>query len=112
MNRNKRYYNDGYEENSKLILEKLDKIDNDINSNPFTKLFKVKGKLFKYSLCTLLFTAIVMILLYILFIYLCYGGLFTWRNTFEILGNGFYWILGGLIYFSINQLFFKKGLLK
>lgn len=46
-------YKGGYNYDKRVILSKLDKIDNkinkiddDINLNPFTRLFKVKGKKF------------------------------------------------------------------
>lgn len=107
MNRNKRYYNESYKENSKLILEKLDKIDNDINSNPFTKLFRKNN--FKYIIMFLL-TCFVMLLFYICLIYLAYDGIFNVLNTFEILGNGFYWIFASIVYFGLNAIF--KGVKK
>lgn len=105
MNRNKRYYNESYKGNSKLILEKLDKIDNDINSNPFTKLFRKNN--FKY-IVTFIVTCIIMIGLYFCLIYLAYSNVYNIKNTFDILGNGFYWILASVFYWFISRLF-KKG---
>lgn len=104
-------YKGGYNYDKRVILSKLDKIDNkinkiddDLNSNPFTRLFRKHN--LRYIL-TFLLTCLIMVSFYVEIIYFIYDGIFNLKNTFEILGNGFYWILAGIIYFGIS--FLKKG---
>ena len=87
---------------------KLDKIDEDINSNPFTKLFKVKGKTFWKYFIALLITVLIMSYIYILWINWVYDWKFSLANTLEILGNGFYWIVAGMVYWFISRIFKKE----
>lgn len=89
---------------------KLNKIDEDINSNPFTKLFKVKGKTFWKYFVVLTLTIVLMVCIYILWINWIYNRQFNLANSLEILGNGFYWIVAGTCYFMIEFLYAKRGL--
>ena len=96
-----------------IKLDKLDKglnkIDEDINSNPFTKLFKVKGKTFiKYALI-LFVTILLMCGIYLVWVKLIYNWQFNLYITVEILGNGFYWIIAGIVYFGVDYLVLRKG---
>lgn len=84
-----------------LILAKLDKIDEDLNSNPFTKLFKVKGKTFWKYLIVLLITICLMLCIYLMWIKWVFDWQFNLANSLEILGNGFYWIIAGIMYWLV-----------
>lgn len=102
-------YKRGYNYDKRVILSKLDKIDNkinkiddDLNSNPFTRLFRKHN--LKYVLMFLL-TCLFMVSFYVVLIYWVYNGKFNFNNTFEILGNGFYWILAGIVYWLITRIF-------
>lgn len=92
---------------------KLNKIDEDINSNPFTKLFKVKGKTFWKYFIVLILTIILMSYIYMLWINWIYNRQFNLANTLEILGNGFYWIVAGVTYwlvlFNFERIFKNYG---
>lgn len=91
---------------------KLNKIDEDINSNPFTKLFKVKGIQFvKYALI-LFITILLMCGIYLAWVKLIYNWQFNLYITVEILGNGFYWIIAGIVYFGVDYLIIRKGWFK
>ena len=94
---------------AKINNERINKIDEDLNSNPFTKLFKVKGKVFWRYLLVLLVTIIIMIGVYLFWIKWVYDWNFNSINTVEILGNGFYWIIAGICYFMVEFLFTKRG---
>ena len=98
------------ENNIKLdkLDKELNKIDEDINSNPFTKLFKVKGKTFWKYFIALLITVLIMSYIYILWINWVYDWKFSLANTLEILGNGFYWIVAGMVYWFISRIFKKE----
>lgn len=105
------HYKRGYNYDKRVILSKLDKIDNkinkiddDLNSNPFTRLFRKHN--LKYVLMFFI-TCLIMVGIYVGLIYWVYKGVFDLKNTFEILGNGFYWILAGVFYFGTS--FLKKG---
>ena len=92
---------------------KLSKIDEDINSNPFTKLFKVKGKTFWKYFIVLILTIILMSYIYMLWINWIYNRQFNLANTLDILGNGFYWIVAGVTYwlvlFNFERIFKNYG---
>ena len=90
---------------------KLDKIDEDINSNPFTKLFKVKGIQFVKYFAVLLIAILVMSYIYMLWINWVYNREFNLANTLEILGNGFYWMMFGFTYWVILH-FYERLCLK
>lgn len=90
---------------------KLDKLDDDLNSNPFTILFKARGKQFLKYLLVLIITIAVMIGVYLLWVRWIYDWRFTKEGVVEILGNGFFWILASVAYFTINFLV-KGGILK
>ena len=100
-----------------IKLDKLDKglnkIDEDINSNPFTKLFKVKGKTFWKYFIVLILTIILMSYIYMLWINWIYNRQFNLANTLDILGNGFYWIVAGVTYwlvlFNFERIFKNYG---
>lgn len=109
-------YKGGYNYDKRVILSKLDKIDNkinkiddDINLNPFTRLFKVKGKKFFIYLFILILTVAFMILVYLLWTISLYNFQFTKESFVEILGNGFFWLIAGVCYFMINNIFSKLG---
>lgn len=95
---------------------KLDKLDDDLNSNPFTILFKTKGKEFGKYLLSFVFAIISMIGIYLLWIKWIYDWRFTSENFVEILGNGFFWLVAGIIYwfwsktimFFIERIKFKN----
>ena len=95
---------------AKINNERINKIDEDLNSNPFTKIFKSKTvkQLFRY-LISFLVTALVMILILVGLYFWVYQNENTMDRIFDILGNGFYWILAGLCYFGIDYLIAKKG---
>ena len=102
-------YKGGYNYDKRVILSKLDKIDNkinkiddDLNSNPFTRLFRKHN--LKYVFMFFI-TCLIMIGIYVGLIYWVYKGVFDLKNTFEILGNGFYWILAGIVYWLITRIF-------
>lgn len=100
-----------------IKLDKLDKglnkIDEDINSNPFTKLFKVKGKTFWKYFVVLMLTILLMLYIYMLWIKWIYNRQFNLANSLEILGNGFYWIVAGVTYwlvlFNFERIFKNYG---
>ena len=94
---------------AKINNEKINKIDEDLNSNPFTKLFKVKGKVFWRYLIVLLITVIIMIGVYLLWFKWVYDWNFNSKNTVEIFGNGLFWIIAGLFYFGVDYIISKKG---
>ena len=94
---------------AKINNERINKIDEDLNSNPFTKLFKVKGKVFWRYLIVLIISVIIMIGVYLLWFKWVYDWDFNSINTVEILGNGFYWIIAGVCYFMVEFLFTKRG---
>ena len=77
-------------------------IDDDLNSNPFTRLFRKHN--LKYVLMFFI-TCLIMVGIYVGLIYWVYKGVFDLKNTFEILGNGFYWILAGIVYWLITRIF-------
>lgn len=89
---------------------KLNKIDEDINSNPFTKIFKSKtvSQLFRH-LISFLITTLVMILILVGLYFWIYQNEKAMDRMFDILGNGFYWILAGLCYFGVDYLIVRKG---
>ena len=88
---------------------KLDKLDDDINLNPFTKLFKLKGKTFWIYFGILLLTIALMLGIYLFWIKWVYDWQFTNESFVEILGNGLFWFLAGLCYFMIHFIFSKLG---
>lgn len=103
------HYKRGYNYDKRVILSKLDKIDDkinkiddDLNSNPFTRLFRKHN--LKYVLMFFI-TCLIMVVAYVYLIYWAYKGVFDLKNTFEILGNGFYWILAGIVYWLITRIF-------
>ncbi len=95
---------------AKINNEKINKIDEDLNSNPFTKIFKSKTvkQLFRY-LISFLLTGLLMIIILVGLYFWVYQNENTMDRIFDILGNGFYWILAGLCYFGIDYLIAKKG---
>lgn len=95
---------------AKINNQKINKIDEDLNSNPFTKIFKSKTvkQLFRY-LISFLITGLLMIIVLIVFYFWVYQNENTMDRIFDILGNGFYWIIAGLCYFGIDYLMVRKG---
>lgn len=93
---------------AKINNQKINKIDEDLNSNPFTKLFKVKGKVFWKYFTILLITIDLMCCIYLFWIKWVYDWQFNLANSLEIFGNGFYWIIASMFYWFISRIF-KKG---
>lgn len=93
---------------AKINNERINKIDEDLNSNPFTKLFKVKGKTFWKYFIVLLITICLMLCIYLMWIKWVFDWQFNLANSLEILGNGFYWILAGIVYWFISRIFKKE----
>ena len=95
---------------AKINNQKINKINEDLNSNPFTKIFKSKtvSQLFRY-LISFLVTALVMFLILVGLYFWVYQNENTMDRIFDILGNGFYWIIAGLCYFSVDYLMVRKG---
>lgn len=96
---------------AKINNEKINKIDEDLNSNPFTKIFKSKTvkQLFRY-LISFLVTALLMIFVLVGLYFWVYQNENTMDRIFDILGNGFYWIIAGLCYFMVEFLYTKRGI--
>lgn len=89
------------------VLEKqnknIEEIKHNINSNPFIDMFNTKGNARIKNILKFIITAIFMIVLFLLSYNVLYMDKSFLDKTFDILGNGFFWILAVITYWFISK---------